>query len=107
MEIHIHIHHHNESQETKFDQIMAKLTDIQTEFNNLKTAIAEERTQASAKLAELQQSIDDLTANVQNGGTEEERASLLADINSQVAEVRAIIPDPETPTEPTEPTPEA
>lgn len=73
--------------------IMGTLADIKVDFEKLKTAIAEERAQATAKLAELQQSIDDLTANIAGGGTVEERDALIADINTQIAEVKAIIPD--------------
>jgi hypothetical protein len=84
--------------------IMAKFADIKTAFDEFKQVIVDERAQANAKLDEMQTSIDNLTANIQNGGTEEERATLLADINTQMAEVRSIIPDataplPETPTE--------
>ena len=79
--------------------IMATFAEIKTEFEALKTAIAEERAQATAKLAELQSSIDALNVNIQNGGTEEERAQLLTDIQTQVDEVKAIIPDNTEPTE--------
>lgn len=75
--------------------IMATQKDIKDEFENLKTAIAEERTQAREKLDELQASIDSLTASIAGGGTEAERDELLADIKAQVAEVKAIIPDPD------------
>lgn len=99
----LHIHTDND----KLDQIlnelqtlktitMANFAEIKTEFETLKTAIAEERAQATAKLAELQASIDALTQNLAEGGTVEERDALLADITTQVAEVKAIIPDPAT-----------
>ena len=88
---------------TQNSQIMATFAELKTEFDNLKTAIAEERAQATAKLAELQTSIDNLTANIQNGGTNEERDSLLSDIRTQIAEVKAIIPDPATPPTETQP----
>lgn len=78
--------------------IMATFQEIKQEFEALKQAIADERQQANAKLAELQTSIDELTANIQNGGDETQRAELLADIQTQVNEVKAIIPD--APTEP-------
>jgi len=73
---------------------MAKLSAIATEFQNLKTAIAEERAQATAKLNELEGKIDELTANIQDGGTTEERDALLQDVKNAVTEVKAIIPDP-------------
>lgn len=73
--------------------IMATLAEVKAQFESLKTAIAEERAQATAKLAELQTSIDQLTANIAGGGTAEERDVLLADIQTQVNEVKAIIPD--------------
>jgi len=81
----------------KTSSIMADFQELKTEFENLKTAIAEERAQATAKLNELQASIDSLTTNIQQGGTAEERDSLLADIKNQVNEVKAIIPDPAEP----------
>lgn len=103
-DIHIHIHAHGfDGLEKKLDhilthqhQIMGTLAEIKTEFETLKTAIAEERAQATAKLAELQASIDALTLNISEGGTTEERDALIADITTQIAEVKAIIPDPAT-----------
>lgn len=68
--------------------IMAKLSDIQVEYQNLKDAIAAEREQILAKIQELQDTI-----NSGDGGTAEERAALLEDIKVQVQAVKDIIPD--------------
>jgi hypothetical protein len=106
--VEIHYHNHIDTAEIlstlniiklQNTKIMADFAALKTEFDSLKAAIAEERAQATAKLTELQASIDNLTANIQQGGTAEERDQLLADITAQIAEVKAIIPDSAAPTE--------
>jgi hypothetical protein len=81
----------------KITQLMAEFKDIKAAWDGFKNTIVEERTQIHAKLAELQSSIDNLTTNIQQGGTTEERDALLTDINDQVSVVKEIIPDPATP----------
>lgn len=97
MELHIHVHNHADKEviqllkelKTQNKNIMAKLSDIQVEYQNLKDAIAAEREQILAKIQELQDTI-----NSGDGGTPEERAALLEDIKVQVQAVKDIIPDP-------------
>jgi len=79
---------------------MANFETIKAEFDTLKTAIADERTQINAKLAELQATIDQLTTNIAEGGTAEQRDQLLADMTALIGEVQAIIPDTVTPPTP-------
>lgn len=74
-------------------QIMNSFADVQAEFDSFKTVIADERTQATAKLAELQASIDALTAGITAGGTPAQIDALIADIQAAKAAVSAIIPD--------------
>lgn len=81
----------------KIEIIMTTLADIRAEFETLKTTVNEERAQANTKLDELLGKIDELTTNIQNGGTEEERAALLADVKNLTVEVKSIIPDAEQP----------
>lgn len=77
---------------------MATFQEIRTEFDNLKTAIAEERQQILDKIQELEDTI-----NSGDGGSVEDRAALLEELKGQVAAVKEIIPDPtdvpETPEE--------
>lgn len=76
---------------------MATHAQIKEQFDALKTAIADERTQILAKIQELQDTISN-----GEGGTVEERAALLEDIKAQVQAVKDIIPDTTT-EEPVEP----
>lgn len=100
MELHIHVHNHADKEvilllkelKNQNKNIMAKLSDIQSEYQNLKDAIAAEREQILAKIQELQD-----TVNSGDGGTAEERAALLEDIKVQVQAVKDIIPDPAAP----------
>lgn len=106
--ISIHIHCDVAEIEKKLDKIisfnkhiMATFSEIRTEFDTLKQAIADERTQILAKIQELEDTI-----NSGNGGTVEERAALLEELKGQVAAVKEIIPDPtELPETPGEETP--
>lgn len=74
-------------------EIMGTFADLQAEFDSFKTVIADERAQATAKLAELQASIDALTAGIAGGGTPAQIDALIADIQAAKTAVSAIIPD--------------
>jgi hypothetical protein len=74
--------------------LMAKFADIKVAFDELKTAVTDERTQANAKLDELIAKIGELETNIVEGGTTEERTQFLADVKSLATEVKSIIPDP-------------
>lgn len=70
---------------------MATFAEIKTEYDGLKSAIAEERAQILAKIQALEDTI-----SAGEGGTAEERSALVDDIKAQIAEVKAIIPDAPT-----------
>lgn len=74
-------------------EIMGTFAELQTEFDSFKTVIADERAQATAKLNELQASIDALTAGIATGGTPAQIDALIADIQAAKTAVAAIIPD--------------
>lgn len=73
--------------------LMASFEQIQEAFNALTQTITEERAEANAKLDELQSTINELNQNINEGGTVEQRDALLLNINTQIEEVRNIIPN--------------
>lgn len=73
-------------------ELMTKLSDIQAAHEEFKTALSEEIQQIADKIATLEQ-------NLADGGTEEERASLVADIKAQTDKVKGIIADEPAPGE--------
>lgn len=80
-----------------------KFAELVTSFNDLKGAITIERQQILDKLAAADQKVIDLEGKLADAGTDEERATLLADVRASIQEVKDIIPDsstlPETPAE--------
>lgn len=81
-------------------QIMGSFADLQAEFDSFKAVIADERAQATARLAELQASIDALTAGIAAGGTPAQIDALIADIQAAKVAVSEIIPgNPPAPVE--------
>src|SRR5687768_11679675 len=101
MQIHHHIHNHPDPEtgrllkqlKTLIKRVMAKLSEIQEEFESFKQVIAEEKQQIANKLQEMQNSIDQLNTNLQDGGSSEERAALLANIQAAKEDMKTIIPD--------------
>lgn len=75
---------------------MTKLSEIQAAHEEMKTALTEEIQQINDKVTQLE-------TNIQDGGSEEERTALLADIKSQTERIKGIVqdsaPNPETPQE--------
>lgn len=67
-------------------EVMTKLSDIKAAHEEFKTALTEEMQQISDKIASLEQ-------NIADGGSEEERAELVADIKAQTEKVKGIIAD--------------
>lgn len=76
---------------------MANFEQLKAEFDLLKAAVDTERAQITAKLDELQATIDSLTTNIAEGGTDEERSSLLASMSILRGQIADIIPDAPAP----------
>lgn len=72
---------------------MGKFEEVKQEFETLKQDIANERTEIAAKLDEQTARIAQLETNILEGGTQEERAALIADIKEQQLVIRGIIPN--------------
>jgi predicted transcriptional regulator len=67
-------------------EVMTKLSDIKEAHEEFKTALTEEMQQIADKITALEQ-------NIADGGSEEERAELVADIKAQTEKVKGIIAD--------------
>lgn len=82
---------------SKLNTMATEFAQLKTEFDELKNAIVVERQQMLDKLAVADAKIVELEALVAAGGTEEQRAALLADIKTAVQDVKNIIPDTPAP----------
>ena len=76
-----------------------KFADVKQEFETLKGDIAAERVEIAAKLDEQTALINQLQTNILDGGTQEERAALIAEIKEQQTIIRGIIPNVAPPVE--------
>ena len=83
----------------KFQQIMAKISELQAQVDELQVALDTEQQQIADALAELNATIEELRAIVADGGTEAERQALADKLTAITADLQGTIP--ETPTEPT------
>lgn len=101
IDVHVHIHAVDEKKvdlilqkiQTLTDSIMDKFADVKQEFENMKVAIAEEKQQIANGFQSLEEKVAALETNIADGGTQEERAALIADIKNETVGIKDIIKD--------------
>jgi hypothetical protein len=81
--------------------ILQKVTDMADSMQDLRNAYNEQRTALDQELGEIQTKLTELQTMIEAGGTSEERAALIADIQADTERIRNIIqtepPMPEDP----------
>lgn len=72
---------------------MATLKELNEKVDQLQTALDAEQQQIADALAKLQATVDDLTTQLADGGTAEERQAVLDKLNAVITDLQATIPD--------------
>lgn len=75
----------------KLNTIMATLQEVSAKVDELQTALDVEQEQIQAALATLQSAVDDLTAQLADGGTPEERQAVLDKVTSAIADLESTV----------------
>lgn len=79
----------------KIDKLMASIQDLNAKLDELQASLDAEQQQILDAIAALEQTIADLQAIVEEGGTEAERQALLDKMDDIKADLEATIPDEE------------
>lgn len=72
---------------------MATLKELNEKVDQLQTALDAEQQQIADALAKLQATVDELTTQLADGGTTEERQAVLDKLNAVITDLKATIPD--------------
>lgn len=80
--------------------IMASIKELTAQVDELQTALDEEQEQIKKAIGDLQAIVDQLNANIGDGGTVEERQALSDKIAAVKTDLQGTIPDETTPEQP-------
>lgn len=76
---------------------MATIKELSAKVDELQSVLDIEQQQIADALAKLQATVDDLTTQLADGGTAEERQAVLDKLNAVITDLQATIPDQPNP----------
>lgn len=90
------------AEKVKFDELSVKVDELQSELDIEQQQVADDRSQKETTIATLTQTVADLQAIIDAGGTDDSAAiqAVINKVNVAITDLKATIADEEPPVEP-------